>query len=66
MDDILENDVMKMTFDSLEEAATFYKVYSRCVGFSVRKGEKRLTRKGQLGIENGIVIKKKPVQKMVG
>ncbi|KAI5671515.1 hypothetical protein M9H77_11879 [Catharanthus roseus] len=45
-DNLSIDDVMKMTFDSVEDADVFYMTYSRCVGFSFRKGDRKIDKKG--------------------
>lgn len=32
---------MQMEFDNVEVVETFYKMYSKCVGFSVHKNDKK-------------------------
>ncbi|KAI5653117.1 hypothetical protein M9H77_11271 [Catharanthus roseus] len=45
-DDLSVDDVMKITFDSVEDADAFYMMYGKCVGFSVRKGDLMIDKKG--------------------
>ncbi|KAI5668436.1 hypothetical protein M9H77_18289 [Catharanthus roseus] len=41
LDDISKEDVMSMKFDPVDDADSFYDMYSRRVGFSVRRDEKK-------------------------
>ncbi|KAI5649767.1 hypothetical protein M9H77_35772 [Catharanthus roseus] len=46
-DDISDEQVMNLKFDSIEAACSFYNLYSKMVGFSTRKGdEKRIKMEG--------------------
>ncbi|KAI5668714.1 hypothetical protein M9H77_18567 [Catharanthus roseus] len=41
-DDITIEDVLKMTFDTVDGANTLCNIYNRCLGFSVRRGNCRI------------------------
>lgn len=40
-DDISDEQVKNLKFDSIEAACSFYNLYSKMVGFSTRKGDKK-------------------------
>ena len=45
--DLLEEDMVSVEFKSVEEAESFYHIYSKIIGFSVRKNQ---SRKNQVGM----------------
>lgn len=40
------DDILKMTFEAVEEADSFYYMYSRTMGFNVRKGDQKKNKNG--------------------
>lgn len=41
-DDLNEEDVKNMTFDTVDEAETFYNLYAKCLGFGIRKEDLKI------------------------
>ena len=45
-DDISEEEIMNMIFESVEKAESFYHLYSRCVGFGYRRADRKVDKAG--------------------
>lgn len=56
IDDISTEEAMKLTFETIEAANSFYRLYSRCVEFSTRKSDNKKTKTADFG--NGSTAKR--------
>lgn len=50
--ELLEEDIVGFQFNSIEEAETFYRIYSKAYGFSIRKNEVKKNKSGMVVVRS--------------